>query len=188
MNRRIRPTGWRAGAACSLAEVPVGLWPSHVAKFYPVVEPELITAKHPIPADIAWRAALATCGACPVARDCLVEAVVNGHGKSEKLGIRAGLSSDKRRPLRRAYVLHGWRALAALVEEHVSRLEAGLVSVPVDELEPDTPGDRNTSGVTHGKRSTANRGCPCDACRLRVSFYSRERRRNTTRQRRKQTA
>lgn len=108
------------------------------------------------------------CARCPVALECLTDAVETG----EMSGLWAGAGGDLLRTLRRA------RREAAdhdpadarctcsycdAVAGHLERLRT-LNDPDVNRMPPAPP--RVTPDATHGKSSTYNRGCRCDPCRF----------------------
>lgn len=114
------------------------------------------------------------CGTCPVNRQCL-ESALDGR---EEWGIWGGAGEQLRRPLARLYwatrdIGHpdgcGCRFHAA-VSRHFRRLEE-FVSTGVL-----PPGAQETfgPGATHGRSSTAAKGCRCPRCSLASAVRTKE--------------
>lgn len=115
--------------------------------------------------DNHGRDAKAICAECPVAVDCLQDALA----RREKLGIRGGASPRRRRVLLVAWLQrrHDYSPSCTstacewcpLVREHLGGLSGHAES----------PFDLNGPNAQHGRRSTYARGCRCGTCTFAAS-------------------
>jgi len=113
--------------------------------------------------------AKALCSSCPVLTECLVASLE----RREKFGIWGGAGEKDRRALLRVWRdrphPEGWLPSCSCpscitIGQHVGAVEVGR------------PSRFNSNGpnATHGRASTYNRGCHCDACSLGRAMHDTE--------------
>jgi len=113
------------------------------------------------------------CLGCPVAAECLFTGVTEGH----EHGIWGSVGANQFRGLTRK-----WSGLINHHEDDRETAEAVFLDVCEQVLGDARNGTKhhlvantNSVGVTHGRRSTFNRGCRCNACVTAVAYASADR-------------